>query len=340
MSKIFPLFGPSSCSLSGHRAGRTCKLLLACGIFLVRRILSACRIALRAGAVPFFLLLAAMAVPAGAAAQSAPGSFRVVVSIKPLHALVSGVMQGVAAPRLLIAGASSPHQFSLRPSMAAMLEQADVVFWIGPELEPFLADPLKNLAPDALRIPLARLAAPRMQADDSDTSADPHVWLDPEIAADMVALIAEKLALIDPDNAAIYSRNAAGYRQELARLRADIETQLAPVRNIPFMTFHEAYTHFNRRFGLNSLGAITLGPERRPGARRVREVQALIRDENVRCVFAEPQFDASLVFLVIGKSPARSGVLDPLGSDLQPGAEMYFELMQDLARSLLECLGS
>lgn len=68
----------------------------------------------------------------------------VVASIQPVHSLAAGVMQGVGEPRLLVIGGASPHHYSLRPSDARAIAEADVVFWIGPDLENFLVKPLTN----------------------------------------------------------------------------------------------------------------------------------------------------------------------------------------------------
>ena len=83
---------------------------------------------------------------------SAIAEVKVVTTIKPLHSLVSGVMDGVSNPTLIIEGSNNPHNFSLKPSHAKMLEEADIVFWIGEDLESFMEKPLSSLAKDAVKI--------------------------------------------------------------------------------------------------------------------------------------------------------------------------------------------
>ncbi|MGB2302020.1 MAG: metal ABC transporter solute-binding protein, Zn/Mn family, partial [Candidatus Puniceispirillaceae bacterium] len=85
---------------------------------------------------------------------SAQADVYVVASIKPIHSLVSAVMQGVGEPSLLIEGAGSPHNYALKPSQAYELEKANLIFWIGHDLEAFLQRTIENIAPQAVSVPL------------------------------------------------------------------------------------------------------------------------------------------------------------------------------------------
>ena len=281
---------------------------------------------------------------------------RVAASIKPAHALAAGVMQGVGEPRLLIPGGASPHEYSLKPSDVRTLGAAQVVFWIGPELEKFLVKPLTT-APAARSIAL--LTTPGVTVlplraggvweahehehdhshdHEATASPDPHVWLDPLNAVAMVRRMVAVLSEADPAHQAEYARNGAALVERLERLHQHLAAVLAPVREQPYLVFHDAYQYFERRYGLNAVGSALLDPEQRPGAKRVADIQARIRARKVRCVFSEPQFQPALVETVIAGSNARRGVLDPLGAELQAGPDAYFELLQDLAEALRGCL--
>lgn len=298
-------------------------------------------------------------------------SLEVAVSIKPVHSLVAGVMQGVGEPRLLVAGGASPHDYSLRPNDIRAIEGASVVFWIGPDLESFLVKPLANARKtrsvallDAPGVTVLTLRAggawERHQhgheshdhathgADDHDNGheqdheagRDPHVWLDPVNAAAMVSRISAVLSEADPSHQADYARNGAALIERLDRLNQQLASALAPVREQPYLVFHDAYQYFERRYGLKAVGSVVLSPEQRPGAKRVGEIQARVRDLKVRCVFSEPQFQPALVDTIIaGGNNVRRGVLDPLGANLSAGPDAYFQLLQGLADSLLGCLG-
>lgn len=298
---------------------------------------------------------------------------QIVTSIKPVHSLVAGVMQGVGEPLLLVSGGASPHDYSLKPSEARAIDQAQVVFWIGPDLESFLIRPLDNVK-DKIRV-VALLDAPGMtvlplreggawephghehghdehghetpeDGDDHEhehehvhqADHDPHVWLDPVNAIAMVRRIMTVLGEVDVAHRADYQRNGAALIERLDRLNQRLATELAPVRQQPYLVFHDAYQYFEQRYDLDAIGSVTMSAERRPGAKRVADIQARIRDLQVRCVFSEPQFQPALVETIIAGSAARRGVLDPLGAELPPGPDAYFQLLQGLATSLRACL--
>ena len=280
---------------------------------------------------------------------------QVAASIKPAHALAAGVMRGVGEPRLLIPGGASPHEYSLKPSDARALGAAQVVFWIGPELESFLVKPLAN-APIARSVALMDAPGvtvlPRREGGIWEThdhdhdhdhapaaSRDAHVWLDPVNAIAMVRRMVAVLGEVDPIHQAEYARNGAALIERLERLNQQLAAALAPVRERPYLVFHDAYQYFERRYGLNAVGSVVLDPEQRPGAKRVADIQARIRARKVRCVFSEPQFQPALVETVIADSAARRGTLDPLGADLPAGPDAYFQLLEGLAEALRGCLG-
>ncbi|MCH8154546.1 MAG: zinc ABC transporter substrate-binding protein [Proteobacteria bacterium] len=271
---------------------------------------------------------------------------RVVVSVLPLHSLVSGVMAGLGVPKLLVRGASSPHDTRLRPSDARALTRAQVVIWAGPTLESFLIKALEVLARDARVVTLTEEASLRRlpqpgsapSAGQGPGAVDPHLWLDPVNAQAMVAIFAAALAETDPDNAEAYRANATRLAERLDALDAELRGRLAPVRQVPYLVFHDATAYFAARYRLNQVGAFAVNPEIRPGARHLSALRRRIRDEGVACVFIEPQFSPALVEAVTGGTAARVATLDPLGAGLAPGPEAYFALMRALADDLLACL--
>lgn len=288
------------------------------------------------------LAVALMGMSSVSARADAP---RVVASIKPVHSLVAGVMAGVGEPMLLINGGASPHTYVLKPSEAAALQQADVVFWIGDALETFLAKPLRSLPHHAAIVTLADAkgvvlveAGPDDAHDHAGGGSDMHIWLDPLNAAAMVEAIASALSSVDPAAAEQYWANADALQRRLESLDLELATALAPVAGLPYIVLHDGYRYLERRYGLTSAGAITVSPERRPSARKLKEIRAAITDTGAACVFSEPQFEPALAHTVIEGTNARIGVLDPLGADLKPGPDAYFELMHNLSSALTDCL--
>jgi zinc transport system substrate-binding protein len=297
--------------------------------------------------------LAAILLGGGALAPAQAEPPTVVASIKPIQSLVAGVMQGAGVPQLLIKGLASPHAYSLRPSEARALSEADLVFWVGPELETFMVKPLAALAAEVKAVALAM--APGVErlptraggmweadADDAHDAAhlrsDMHVWLDPRNAEAMVDAIVGALSSAAPERAATWRANGARLRSELDQLDRGLEARLAPVRDRPFVVFHDGYQYFEHRYRLNAVGAITVDPERRPGAQRLRAIQARLGALEAACVFAEPQFEPALVDTLLEGTKARKGVLDPLGAALDAGPDQYFQLLDGLAASLVDCL--
>ena len=307
-------------------------------------------------------LCLAAAVPAGSAHAAEPP--RVVASILPIHSLVAGVMAGVAEPTLLVTGAASPHSYSLRPSDARALDAAQVIFWIGPSLEGFLAKPLVALAGGARIVTLLETsgltllpvraggaweddehghdhegAAPALHPSAGPASgANPHVWLDPRNAQRIVLTAATVLGAADPAHATTYEANARSLVERLEALDADLAARLAPVAEAPFVVFHDAYQNLEARYGLNAVGAFSLNPALPPGAKRLAELRERVEHLGAACVFTEPQFEPALARAVIEGTGARTAVLDPLGVGLEPGPEAYFQLMRRLAESLVGCL--
>lgn len=304
------------------------------------------------------LVALAMAPLLSGAWGSAAAAPRVVASILPVHSLVAAVMEGVGAPDLLIPAAVSPHAYALRPADARALSGADAVFWIGSALETFLQKPLDSLAgdarvvalldaPDLRRLetrPAAAWTGPPDGARHDEADHDhagginPHVWLDPRNAAAMVRWIAATLSDIDAANAQRYEANAAAALARLEALDRELATRLAPVAGRPYVVFHDAYQYLEARYGLTPVGAVTLQPDRPAGARHVRTLRAAIAESGAACAFREPQMAPPLLAAVVEGTTARVAVLDPLGTDLEPGPDAYFTLMRTLAETLAACL--
>ena len=302
--------------------------------------------------------------------SAANADVSVVTSIKPVHSLVSSVMQGVGSPTVIIEGAGSPHTYSLKPSQAKQLQDADLVFWMGDELETFLEGPIQNIAKNAKSIKLIdshglkkikfREGGMFDEHDDHDDhddhdkekhakddhddhghgEFDPHVWLDPINAKAIVHEIEEALVKADPKNAKKYEANADRIAGELDQLVKELRAQLEPVQEKGFIVFHDAYQYFEQRFGVSAIGSITVSPEVMPGAERVSDLRNKIRDLKATCVFSEPQFEPKLVTTLVEGTGARTGVLDPLGASLTKGPDLYFQLVREMARSLKECLSA
>ena len=359
-------------------------------------------------------------------ATLANANVKVIASIKPVHSLVAAVMEGVGKPELLVEGAGSPHTYSLKPSQAKKLQEANLVFWMSHDLEAFLERSIEGIATNAKSVSLGESHGlttlnfreggafdahahdvhkdhddhghddhDNHKKDDHDNhghddhnddkkddhdghghddhgdhnkddhddhghddhddhkkddhddhghdehghdETDPHVWLDPVNAKALVHEIEEALAEADPTNAQAYEANAEAMMSRLDNLVAEIDAELEPVKGRGYVVFHDAYQYFENRFGVSAVGSITVSPEVLPGAERVAELREKVKSLNATCVFSEPQFEPKLVMTITENTNAGTGVLDPLGASIDDGAELYFTLIRNMAKSLKDCL--
>ena len=306
--------------------------------------------------------LAACALLAAGSASAAP---KVAVSIVPIHSLVAGVMQGVAEPALLIPVGTSPHTYALKPSDARTLQAADLIVWVGARLENFLEKPLASLGGKARVVQVSDIDGLTLHdvreggvfeghahseshthsygkktdaTRTHDHDDDMHLWLDPDNARLIVAQIATVLAQLDAANAARYADNARVMHERIAALDQGIKTRLTAVQDRPYIVFHDAYQYFERHFGTQLVGSITVSPDQAPGAKRLGELRERLRTSAAACVFREPQFPAPVVDTLVNGTGVKIGVLDPEGANLTPGPDAYFTLMDRIADSLASCL--
>jgi zinc transport system substrate-binding protein len=287
----------------------------------------------------------------------------VVVTIKPLHALVAQVMLGVGSPMLLVNGLASPHTYALRPSDARALNSADIFVRMSESVEPFTVRIVRSLPKTVEVVTLQE--APRLRslnrrseptfehhahgagekgghrhgrAHEPSSAVDGHAWLDPDNAIAMVDHIAESLIAKDPANASNFRANVDALRRRLELLGTELERDLKPIANRPYIVFHDATQYLERRYGLNAVGSISVNPEVPASAKRIGQLRRRIAELGAVCIFAEPQFNGRIVETLIEGTRARSGTLDPEGGQLEPGPELYFTLMRQLAGDLRSCL--
>ena len=277
------------------------------------------------------------------------------VDIAPLHSLVASVMNGVGVPNLIIPSGSSPHDHRLRPSEAKAMQDANIVFWMGEELTPWMENAVKTLSSNASINTLlendktsllefregALFEAHDHNDEEHDEhghgSRDPHAWLSPNNAKAWLDVIAAQLSSYAPENAGVYFTNAAATKSEIEMIIAEINLTLDPIRGGKFIVFHDAYQYFENDFDFRASGAISIGDASDPSPARIAKIQKRIRDEEINCVLAEPQFKANLVQTVMEGSQANTNVIDPLGVGLKPGVSLYNKLIKNMAQSLTDC---
>ena len=320
----------------------------------------------------------------------ANADIKVVASIKPIHSLASYLMNGVAKPDLIVDGYASPHGFAMKPSHAKMLQNADLIFWVGEDLENFLEKPLGSIAKKAEKIELMQVKglqilkfrernifddhddhddhgkkddhddhdhdshAKKEDHDDHDDHGkkedhddhddheghahgefDPHIWLDPINAKVILFEMSKHLIENDPKNEATYRDNLSKAYKEIDKLTKDVSSELS--ESVASIVFHDAYQYFEKRFSVNILGAFTVNTDVMPGAEQLAEIREIIEHDNVSCVFSEPQFNPDIIKAVAKDMNIKTGVIDPLGATLNPGKDLYFDLIRNMSASFKGC---
>lgn len=285
------------------------------------------------------LVLAGLAILLALPAQA---KLQVLASIKPLALIAQEVAGDQADVITLLPITASPHNYPLKMSDHKRLRSADLVLWVGPELESFLARPLGNLGVDKLitSYELAGLHWPDEVASDHQHSnhqhsgKDPHIWLNPRNAVVISQELAARLAQLQPESAAIFRANAQRFATSVQLLDEQLSQELAPVKKVGFAVYHEGYAHFVGHYGLHQVAYVTYTPERRPGARHLQELRKVLTKEG-KCLFMEPYYKAQGMEAMAKTLNLHIGLLDPIG---EQQVSSYQQLLHQLSQGFLTCL--
>ncbi len=309
------------------------------------------------------LLFAALSAALwGTTAQHADAA--VVASLKPLGFIASAIADGVTETQVLLPDGASEHDYSLRPSDAKRLQNADLVVWIGPEMEAFMDKSSQSIT-DNKKVTIAQLdgVKPLLMkgADDDDHDAadgddhdhahgekgdahhhhgeyNMHLWLSPEIARLSAVAIHDKLVELMPQSRARLDANLKDFEANLAATDKQVANELAPVKGKGYFVFHDAYGYYEKHYGLTPLGHFTVNPEIQPGAQRLHQIRTQLVEQKATCVFAEPQFRPAVVESVARGTSVRMGTLDPLGTNIKLSKESYPAFLTQLATQYASCL--
>jgi len=279
---------------------------------------------------------------------------RVIVTIKPIQGLVASIMEGVAEPYLLLPDYASPHTFQLKPSNLKALHQADLIIWVGPHLETYMIKPLSELHPKfgtltISDIPDLQLLPQRHGREwvsphnnehdhDEENEIDPHLWLSIDNAKVMVNYIADYLTQVDPLHSFNYHANATALLHALSTLKIQLQTELKPVQNSPYLVYHDGYQYFDKEFHLHGVGTMIINPHMPLSVHGLNEISKLIEDQKVQCVFKETEFNDSTIKQSLQQWPVTVVELDPLGAKVAKGRGAYQAILYAMGKNFRECL--
>jgi len=280
-------------------------------------------------------------------AQSAPN---VVVSIKPIHSIVSALMEGVSMPQLLLESSDSAHTFHLKPSQLKLQSNADLVITIGDGFETGLKKTLRNIKDgshiivseiDGLHLYHFRNADTNvMDKDEKDehTDLDLHLWLDIDNMQKTAQYISEKLIIIDPNNSNIYEANLIKIHSRLNKLKSELQQQLAPFRSERYAIFSDMLQYFEKSFHFQKPVIITPYHGARLSIHRTLEARKKMKDLKIKCLLYGPENTSKKINVLSEGLPIKALRIDILGAKLDTGSDQYFNLMRGLSSQLVECL--
>ncbi|WP_070884993.1 zinc ABC transporter substrate-binding protein ZnuA [Pseudomonas argentinensis] len=309
---------------------------------------------------PFSLLFAFLLFAAGAA----QAEVRVLTSIKPLQLIAAAVQDGVGEPQVLLPPGASPHHYALRPSDMRRVQEVDLLYWIGPDMESFMPRVLATREKPSVAVQSlpdmtlrhfgeehvhdhdhdhgagqAQAAPDEHDHDHRPGSLDAHLWLSSANARVIAARMAADLAKADPANAARYQANLASFGKRLDALEPRLQAQLAPLTDKPYFVFHEAFDYFEAAYGLKHVGVFSVASEVQPGARHVAAMRERLQEVGPSCVFSEPPLRPRLAETLTAGLPATLAELDAMGTTAPVDAEGYQTMLQTLADGFSACLG-
>ncbi|NLU13182.1 MAG: zinc ABC transporter substrate-binding protein ZnuA [Gammaproteobacteria bacterium] len=294
---------------------------------------------------------------------SAQAQVQILTSIKPLQLIAAASQDGQGEPQVLLPPGASPHYFVLRPSDAKRLDQADLFYWIGPDLENFLPRLVKQRSQPSVAVQtlpelqLQYFGAAQAHAEDEHQhehshthdliehdhnhqpgTVDAHLWLLPHNAKVIAQRMSADLSQLDPNNAKQYAANLHAFNQRLDRLDQQLQAQLQPLRSKSFFVFHEAFNYFEQAYGLKHAGVFAVSGELQPGAKHINQMRQRLQHAGPSCVFSEPPLQPRLAQTLAANLPVKLAELDALGTDIPITATGYEQLLQNLASQFSNCL--
>ena len=276
----------------------------------------------------------------------------IISSVRPIGFITEAIASGVIDTDILLPDGASPHTYSLKPSDLIKIKNADLIIWVGEDMETFMPTVLKNIdhqkqielmdvgeIKNLLRINHEEDTHHNMHADDEHHGEyDEHIWLSPTIAKIIAKSIHDKLLDLYPNKAAILDLNLDKFITNLSETEQNIAKKLINVQNRGYFVFHDAYGYFESYFGLKNLGSFTINPAVQPGVQKVYAIQKELAEHQAVCVFREPQFSPAIIKKIVNGTDVRIGELNPLGTGIPITKDSYSHFLFALTQELLDCL--
>lgn len=267
---------------------------------------------------------------------------QIIVSIKPLYLLLNELLPGTEAElELLIPASQSPHDYVLKPSDIKKIQQADLVVWMGPYLETALEKPLQSLAatrlirlidtPGLIKLPWHH--GDMAEKDHlHDYAIDPHLWLNPVNAERLLEQVTLRLSELDPTHTERYRQNQQLFSLRAKALDSNMHSQLAAVKNLPLIAFHDAYGYLEY-YGLNIVEVVSLHPGHALSVKHMVKLRDIIKTQAVKCLLKEPQLTNSMLQPILADFQVK--VVDTYPEN--PPEDDYWTMMASLLNAISSC---
>jgi zinc transport system substrate-binding protein len=280
------------------------------------------------------------------------GGVKVVTTIKPLQLIVSAVTDGISTPVLLIPANQSYHHYTLRPSAVRILDDADLVIWVGPELETYLTGVFTQIEAKtqvirAFELPglqrhefnkEAVTAADEPQDNNHSGQYDTHIWLDTNNARLIAESAAQRLSVLDPANASRYASNLAAFSMRLQHTQQRNAEISATLQNLDYAVYHNAFQYFEKQNGLQHQLVFVTAEDMQPGIRHIMAVRNALQQIKPVCLLEDVTTNPATVTTVLGEFNINRERADLLGENLTLGPDAYTQLIRNLADVFQRCL--
>lgn len=253
-------------------------------------------------------------------------SLNIVVSIKPLHSIVSNLTQGITTPKLLLEKNQSAHHSHLQPSQLSMITHANLIISMHPEFEAGLAKALSNIDKD------------KQIVVNDDVTEHRHSWLNVSSMEKLSVVIAKKLMKIDTNNKVIYQKNLQRLQKKLAQLKIQNQKALSVYKNQDVATFSTALTPFLKSNGLKNSIVVTSGHNDRLSIYKIRNARKAMKKQQTACLLNTIEIPNKHIKTLTESLTINTRSIDVIGFGIAHNIQQYFQLMRVISNQVVQCL--
>ena len=271
---------------------------------------------------------------------------KVVVTIKPLYTMAAILMKGIGAPRLLLEQKISPHDFALKPSWVKALNGADVILWVGPEMEQGLLKIISTQdtarviqATDGKSFDVLKARVKCNHGHDhhhESSSNDPHFWLNPDYYLSLSERLKSRLIDLDPGQKAIYEANFLEFQIKIKALKTKMIETLTPFKDQKFYVFHDSLQYLEKFLNLQT-PYIVHQTDHQLSLQEIYKLKSDLQTTPKACILLDEETPQKKIESLLDGEPLNIAEISPEGVDSKTDIDLYFEIMELLTSKIAEC---